>query len=105
MTATHINKLIESKKKQNNKNEFYKVNFEQLVSVLSENQNWVKKYINSAKRYITINLRVWFWLRTNAGGVLNTCKSNERSNTLVADGWVTREQPAFTRGITLRNRC
>ena len=39
MTASHINKLIESKKKQNNKNEFYKVNFEQLVSVLSEKQS------------------------------------------------------------------
>ena len=23
-----------------------------------------------------LNLRVWFWLRMNAGGVLNTCKSN-----------------------------
>ena len=25
------------------------------------------------------NLRVWSWLRMNAGGVLNTCKSNEAS--------------------------
>ena len=24
-----------------------------------------------------LNIRVWSWLRTNAGGVLNTCKSNE----------------------------
>ena len=23
------------------------------------------------------NMRVWSWLRMNAGGVLNTCKSNE----------------------------
>ena len=23
-----------------------------------------------------LNIRVWSWLRTNAGGVLNTCKSN-----------------------------
>ena len=47
-------------------------------------------------------LRVWSWLRMNAGGVLNTCKSNgvmkragsactEQSfHNLVADGWVTR---------------
>jgi len=40
--------------------------------------------------------RVWSWLRTNAGGVLNTCKSNGvhlRGNSwvcLVANGWVTR---------------
>ena len=48
----------------------------------------------------TILLRVWSWLRMNAGGVLNTCKSNgeplkeDSSNWygfLVADGWVTRE--------------
>ena len=39
--------------------------------------------------------RVWSWLRTNAGGVLNTCKSNDEaracSGELVANGWVTRE--------------
>ena len=43
--------------------------------------------------------RVWSWLRMNAGGVLNTCKSNEATMIeisvdwlvdLVADGWVTR---------------
>ena len=46
-----------------------------------------------------INQRVWSWLRMNAGGVLNTCKSNEAPvietsvnwpGDLVADGWVTR---------------
>ena len=26
---------------------------------------------------INYNMRVWSWLRMNAGGVLNTCKSNE----------------------------
>ena len=45
------------------------------------------------------NMRVWSWLRMNAGGVLNTCKSNEALSNksseeldcdLVADGWVTR---------------
>ena len=28
--------------------------------------------------YRISNWRVWSWLRTNAGGVLNTCKSNEK---------------------------
>ena len=50
----------------------------------------------------------------NAGGVLNTCKSNgvpmteDSSNGLgylVADGGVTREEPALERGITLRKEC
>ena len=53
------------------------------------------------------NLRVWSWLRTNAGGAPNTCKSNGVRGActinLVADGWVTREQPAFQRGITFGN--
>ena len=43
-----------------------------------------------------INMRVWSWLRMNAGGVPNTCKSNgvkgnfRMDLNLVADGWVTR---------------
>ena len=32
--------------------------------------------LNSASCLDTILLRVWSWLRMNAGGVLNTCKSN-----------------------------
>ena len=42
------------------------------------------------------NMRVWSWLRMNAGGVPNTCKSNgvkrnfRMDLNLVADGWVTR---------------
>ena len=36
----------------------------------------------------TILLRVWSWLRTNAGGVLNTCKSNGAPlNEVSAKGW------------------
>ena len=41
-------------------------------------------------------MRVWSWLRTNAGGVPNTCKSNEPRPSActwsrwVANGWVTR---------------
>ena len=33
--------------------------------------------------------RVWFWLRTNAGGVLNTCKSNGILGSLLP-GWEWR---------------
>jgi hypothetical protein len=44
------------------------------------------------------NIRVWSWLRTNAGGVLNTCKSNGNSGVFiwsyfsggrVSNTWVT----------------
>src|SRR3954465_11184117 len=46
------------------------------------------------------------WLRTNAGGVLNTCKSNGEPlrGGSVANGGVTREQPAPYSGITPGNR-
>ena len=58
---------------------------------------------------IFILWRVWSWLRMNAGGVHNTFKSNGQggacSSELVADGWVTREQPAFGSGITQGNLC
>ena len=54
-------------------------------------------------------LRVWSWLRMNAGGVPNTCKSNGVFRAcfehLVADGWVMYEQPAFQRGTTVGNDC
>ena len=50
-------------------------------------------------------LRVWSWLRTNAGGVPNTCKSNGALRCLVANGWVTREEPAFQWGTTVGNDC
>ena len=54
--------------------------------------------------------RVWSWLRMNAGGRLNTCKSNGKvrgsntEDTRVAHGCVTRMQPTFDWNITLRNR-
>ena len=61
----------------------------------------------------TLYQRVWSWLRMNAGGVLNTCKSNEEFwmrlrwilEFRVADGWVTRGQPALYRGTTAGNGC
>ena len=66
-------------------------------SEVSELQCW-----ETLKR---LNSRVWSWLRTNAGGVPNTCKSNGALRCLVANGWVTREQPDLQRGITLGNEC
>ena len=45
-----------------------------------------------------IKWRVWSWLRINAGGVPNTCKSIDRSpacwTEIEANGWVIRKQPA-----------
>ena len=35
-----------------------------------------QKVLLSRNKHLNLNLRVWSWLRMNAGGVLNTCKSN-----------------------------
>ena len=43
--------------------------------------------------------RVWSWLRMNAGGAPNTCKSSEKvpsGMSTAADGWVTRENLPFS---------
>ena len=37
---------------------------------------WFRKWFEAWKRFRYNFLRVWSWLRTNAGGVPNTCKSN-----------------------------
>ena len=42
------------------------------------------------------NLRVWSWLRTNAGGRLNTCKSSGLFREAAADGLVTRGNVPFS---------
>ena len=53
-------------------------------------------YFEREREITVINMRVWSWLRMNAGGVPNTCKSNgvkgnfRMELNLVADGWVTR---------------
>src|SRR5690606_36504978 len=50
--------------------------------------------------------RVGSWLRTNAGGVPNTCRPSEDSPAGLsrpADVGVTREQPVTVRGITRGN--
>ena len=75
---------------------------------------WIDLNSGESRCLDTILLRVWSWLRMNAGGVLNTCKSNgvpmteDSSNGLgylVADGGVTREEPASEWGITQRKLC
>ena len=75
----------------------------------SKTANLLKVEIIHRSVYIYNILRVWSWLRINAGGVPNTFKTNGRSGAcswkLVADGWVTREQPAFVWGITQGNLC
>ena len=79
-----------------------------------ERTNYSRYRADREVRVIYKHERVWSWLRMNAGGVHNTFKSNEapgrnpsggRPDDLVADGWVTREQPACDRGITPGNRC
>ena len=79
----------------------------------SKQRQSIRKWVLSLKlnfRFHTgFNTRVWSWLRTNAGGVPNTCKSSgDRGacfSVLAADGWVTREQPALHWGITHRKMC
>ena len=52
-----------------------------------------------------ISRRVWSWLRMNAGGMLNTCKSYAfhfvYKMKRVADGWVTRKNLPFGEGQPL----
>ena len=76
---------------------------------------WVRDRLNERSRQRNVLRivrqvlwRVWSWLRTNAGGMPNTCKSSGLmgacSLILAADGWVTRGQPALQMGITPGNR-
>ena len=52
-----------------------------------------------------IRWRVWSWLRMNASGRLNTCKSRGSYLRIMrpAHGCVTRMQSTFHRGIAQRN--
>ena len=59
------------------------------------------------------NVRVWSWLRMNAGGTPNTCKSNDKAfrGDIVAHGWVMNrnvplggEQPRETVANTAWDR-
>ena len=50
-----------------------------------------KRFLEPIK-VLHILWRVWSWLRTNAGGVLNTCKSNETIESLLLKvEWQTGE--------------
>ena len=51
-----------------------------LIKFLRTNLKTVKREDSQvlSDRYQTLYQRVWSWLRMNAGGVLNTCKSNEK---------------------------
>ena len=49
-----------------------------LLIFLTLNSNKEVKRLSRDERWWDINMRVWSWLRTNAGGMLNTCKSNEK---------------------------
>ena len=108
---TQIKNWIEG----NELNIFAKKMFESFCQLTFSTQVLKEQSANNVRAVVRknsfkqLNLRVWFWLRMNAGGVLNTCKSNGHrgacSSMLVADGWVTREQPAHIRGITQWKLC
>ena len=71
-----------------------------------QKQKVLSDYFWKKKRQYKKQRRVWSWLRMNASGRLNTCKS--RGSVRVsnnpwrrpAQGCVTREQLALIRGIT-----
>ena len=74
---------------------------EQEIDTLQETTN-VNKFMQERQRKAVtieelIKWRVWSWLRINAGGVPNTCKSIDRSpacwTEIEANGWVIRKQP------------
>ena len=59
-----------------------KSNSNNKAMITSSELFWVYDY-NVFWRFNKIKLRVWSWLRTNAGGAPNTCKSNEESDSLL----------------------
>ena len=72
--------------------DLWKLNSKRAGQVVELVLNWLSPIIFLWLARI-LNWRVWSWLRTNAGGVLNTCKSNAKGTSVmsrVAHGWVTR---------------
>ena len=90
-----------------------KVSTNQMCRVFNHDVIWSKTFAKSIRLTIKIiesysssyifYMRVWSWLRMNAGGVPNTCKSYALAQLIdgactwltmdyqwVADGWVTR---------------
>ena len=96
---------------------FWKRFFDLLVIFKRENVVFICQFPlmeNEVVRTLTIHYnflqwRVWSWLRMNASGRLNTCKSRGSGDCACticrrpAHGCVTRMQPTYNRGITLRN--
>ena len=63
--------------------DFIRLNEETTISYLLKRYNKsVIKMSFSKLMKIQFFMRVWSWLRTNAGGVPNTCKSNESDRCL-----------------------
>ena len=60
--------IVNSSKRKRMLNDFYR--FSKTGTQLA--RKWSGHDLN-------FNIRVWSWLRMNAGGVLNTCKSNEEN--------------------------
>ena len=52
-----------------------------LISLKRYNKSVIKMSFQSSWKF-KFFMRVWSWLRTNAGGVPNTCKSNESDRCL-----------------------
>ena len=118
-TTTYSQKWTECQKRGTKKsNEQPAMAKNSIPSSLKDWSQNIKQRISPVQIYLAekkqsetfkINLlwRVWSWLRMNASGRLNTCKSYgiRGSNTLVrvAHGCVTRMQPTYNRDITLRN--
>ena len=102
---------------KHDKREIWKRFFDLLVIFKRENVVFICQFPlmeNEVVRTLTIHYnflqwRVWSWLRMNASGRLNTCKSRGSGDCACticrrpAHGCVTRMQPTCNRGITLRN--
>ena len=67
-------------------------------SLSAEIEDFVCMVITAKQLSKHLNMRVWSWLRMNAGGVLNTCKSNglymkpsdyKVSGGRVSNAWIT----------------
>ena len=80
--------------------------------VLSETEFNFSKGIRKAKIHAEHELKRTWEFDSGSGRTLAACLTHASRAEyeslllyLAADGWVTREQPAFNYGITLRNRC
>ena len=72
---TKINKRTLITEQWNNLEKFLKVLFFKELTFKNSKKGKIAKQLFWPNQ--TLYQRVWSWLRMNAGGVLNTCKSNE----------------------------